>query len=99
MVGIISPMITGIIIILVLTITIMLIIWKGVSNIYKLTQPKQLGGSCVVPTDCAGANLDVFSPGVTCCAGTCQNKKRDWFGSWYCPAECKSSIGAQPGSC
>ena len=64
MVGIISPMITGIIIILVLTITIMLIIWKGVSNIYKLTQPKQLGGSCVVPTDCAGANLDVFSPGV-----------------------------------
>ena len=65
----------------------------------KPDTPKPLGGSCVVPTDCANANLSVFNPGITCCNGTCQQKMQDHAKFWYCPNECVGSIFGQPGTC
>jgi len=63
-----------------------------------------LGQPCMVPTDCAGANLLVGQPGNTCCgptgSGTCQAKMADWTGiNFYCPTECRDSPTSAAGTC
>ncbi len=87
------------IIVLVLIIIILGIIGYGIYKVTSIFRPKELGESCSVPTDCANANLFVGSPGVTCCQGTCQQKKRDWANQWYCPNECVGIFAGRPGTC
>ena len=89
----------AIIIILILIIIIIGIVGYGIYQIKLHFEPKPLGGSCKLPTDCANANLSVFNPGVTCCNGICLQKKKDHANFWYCPHECVGRIFGQPGTC
>jgi hypothetical protein len=87
----------GLIIVLILVIIIMVMIGYGIYKIISIIGPKPLGGSCTLHTDCA--NWGPGSDQIACCNGTCQNKKRDWAGVWYCPNECVGSFAGRPGTC
>lgn len=67
-------------------------------------QPTQYGseidGRCTVGTDCQGYTLPGSrQPGTACCGGSCQRTKKDYAGLNWCPAACKKSLLAPPGSC
>lgn len=61
----------------------------------------ELGGACVVHTDCKGYGAG--STDMACCEGKCTKKLPDWSGIGYCPHECTSGPagipGSEPGTC
>ena len=59
---------------------------------------KELGESCVVGPDCKGY-LVGNKQGNACCASTCTTLVKDYLGTYWCPAECKSGVLAKKGSC
>lgn len=58
----------------------------------------ELGGECLVGTDCKGFRLPLMS-GVTCCKRRCVERKRDFANTWHCPHMCRRSFVAGFGTC
>ena len=58
----------------------------------------ELGGECIVGTDCKGYTAP-RKAGVACCDGKCQQTKKDYAGVYWCPAKCRSGPLAKSGSC
>ena len=59
---------------------------------------QKLGGSCSIGADCKGYRC-AAQGGNTCCKGTCTTLVKDYTGVYMCPARCKPSPIAQPGTC
>jgi len=59
---------------------------------------QELGRSCSVGPDCKGYRGPARG-GNTCCRDTCATLRKDYKGVYSCPAACKSSPVARPGSC
>ena len=59
---------------------------------------QKLGGSCSIGANCKGYRGPARG-GNTCCKDTCATLVLDYMGVYMCPAQCKSTPGAQPGSC
>ena len=62
------------------------------------TWPRSLGQPCDTGSACAGSDLGT-GPGTQCCGGVCTQKKKDWAGAYYCPADCVGSFAGRPGTC
>ena len=69
---------------------------KGTCN--QKNTKKKVGESCNSSRECDNFGFGT-SKGTACCKNTCQIKKKDWIGAYYCPHECKKSIFAKPGTC
>ena len=50
-----------------------------------------LGKVCTTGAQCANHELTI-TPGTQCCEGTCQNKKPDYIGTFWCPHEAKDKF-------
>lgn len=58
--------------------------------------PRSEGEPCLLPTDCDGWANDKH---MGCCDWKCVRLKKDWFGAYWCPRDCKNGFFAPPGSC
>jgi neutral ceramidase len=70
--------------------------YSGTSGRFEVR--RGAGASCRRHEDCAGF-AGLGRRGVACCAGRCTGMKRDYVGIWWCPAECRASLFAAPGTC
>jgi hypothetical protein len=59
---------------------------------------QEIGGFCSIGLDCKGYRGPARG-GNTCCIGACATLRLDYTGVYSCPAACKSSPIARPGSC
>lgn len=69
-------------------------------DVIKKPNTVSVGQSCKESSECAGYK---DGSGPACCGPeghkTCTQKRKDWFGAWYCPEECVGSFGAKFGTC
>ena len=63
----------------------------------KVSMVAELNGQCSTDSDCKGSTI-LGQPGLGCCQGKCQYKKKDWTGMHYCPHECVGDILKGKGS-